>query len=270
MEAPESRDSCDNRIDLEEGGSSKSPLAVTSITESSKWGTRLDALEVAFEGLINQSQNNNIKIRGIPETRDEGPVQNMVLEIFRPLLRDIPEPRWEIDRVHSSAGAPRRNDERPRDIIVRFHYHSTKDATVHTCNVLKVINRFLKYLGRWEWGTTHNYLYDPSKSDDIFKSQYTHLIDAGLEINTAYPLILRPERKVDLILSFDFSEGDPFQTLTDAEKYCLKNNIRFPKINIEEEEKNTPSQNCYIFGNDENDVPVVMHFPLFNKMNCKG
>ncbi|CAH2300982.1 Hypothetical predicted protein [Pelobates cultripes] len=111
------------------------------LIQSSEWGTRLDALEVAFEDLINRSRRNNIKIRGIPETRDEGPVQNLVLEIFRPLLPDIPEPRWEIDRAHRLSGGPRRNDERPRDIIVRFHYHSTKDAVVRKCRGMEVIYR---------------------------------------------------------------------------------------------------------------------------------
>ncbi|CAH2285191.1 Hypothetical predicted protein [Pelobates cultripes] len=111
------------------------------LIQSSEWGTRLDALEVAFEDLINRSRRNNIKIRGIPETRDEGPVQNLVLEIFRPLLPDIPEPRWEIDRAHRLSGGPRRNDERPRDIIVRFHYHSTKDAVVRKCRGMEAIYR---------------------------------------------------------------------------------------------------------------------------------
>ncbi|CAH2285059.1 Hypothetical predicted protein [Pelobates cultripes] len=111
------------------------------LIQSSEWGTRLDALEVAYEDLINRSRRNNIKIRGIPETRDEGPVQNLVLEIFRPLQPDIPEPRWEIDRAHRLSGGLRRNDERPRDIIVRFHYHSTKDAVVRKCRGMEVIYR---------------------------------------------------------------------------------------------------------------------------------
>ncbi|CAH2311875.1 Hypothetical predicted protein [Pelobates cultripes] len=132
--------------DLGEGGSEVRVEAVAKahndlLLQSSEWGTRLDAFEVAFEDLINRSRHNNIKIRGIPETRDEGPVQNLVLEIFRPLLPDIPEPRWEIDRAHSLSGGPRRNDERPRDIIVRFHYHSTKDAVVRKCRGTVVIYR---------------------------------------------------------------------------------------------------------------------------------
>ena len=31
------------------------------------------------------------------------------------------------------------------------------------------------------------------------------LVDAGLHFNSPYPLMLRPERGVDIIISFDFS-----------------------------------------------------------------
>jgi phospholipase A2 len=38
-----------------------------------------------------------------------------------------------------------------------------------------------------------------------------HLVDAGLAINSPYPLLLPPAWEVQLILSFDFSDGDPFE-----------------------------------------------------------
>jgi hypothetical protein len=38
-----------------------------------------------------------------------------------------------------------------------------------------------------------------------------HLVDAGLAINSPYPLLLPPAWEVQLILSFDFSAGDPFE-----------------------------------------------------------
>ena len=34
------------------------------------------------------------------------------------------------------------------------------------------------------------------------------LVDSGLAFNSPYPAVVRPERKVDLILSFDFSQRD--------------------------------------------------------------
>ena len=34
------------------------------------------------------------------------------------------------------------------------------------------------------------------------------LVDAGIAFNSPYPVLLRPERKVEIILSFDFSQRD--------------------------------------------------------------
>lgn len=40
------------------------------------------------------------------------------------------------------------------------------------------------------------------------KKKTVMLIDAGLAFNTPYPLLLRPERRCDVIISFDFSWRD--------------------------------------------------------------
>ena len=37
------------------------------------------------------------------------------------------------------------------------------------------------------------------------KSKEIHVVDSGLTYNLPYPPILRPQRGVDLIISFDFS-----------------------------------------------------------------
>ncbi|KAM9120732.1 cytosolic phospholipase A2 gamma-like [Pangshura tecta] len=107
-----------------------------------------------------------------------------------------------------------------------------------------------------------------AESTGLDKDEVINLIDAGISINSAYPLVLRPERKVKLILSFDFSNKDPFGTIKKTAKYCEANHIPFPKIDPEKlKDTDTPSS-CYIFKGK--DVPTVMHFPLFNKENCPG
>ncbi|VDH95995.1 Hypothetical predicted protein, partial [Mytilus galloprovincialis] len=96
------------------------------------------------------------------------------------------------------------------------------------------------------------------------------LIDAGLAFNSPYPLLLRPGRDVDLILSFDFTDrkkdsNDPFKTLLKAEDWARKHRIKFPKINTDKYEGRNV-QELYIF-EDENDpeCPIIMHFVLVNK-----
>ncbi|ETE58938.1 Olfactory receptor 10A7, partial [Ophiophagus hannah] len=94
------------------------------------------------------------------------------------------------------------------------------------------------------------------------------LIDAGLTINTAYPSVLRPERQVKLILSFDFSAGDPFLTIKKAAEYCEAHAIPFPKVDENAlQDLDTPSD-CYIFRGEY--TPTIIHCPLFNKINCPG
>ncbi|XP_074917519.1 cytosolic phospholipase A2 gamma-like, partial [Chelonoidis abingdonii] len=123
----------------------------------------------------------------------------------------------------------------------------------------------------WTWGHTNNFLYTDSKAQSIglTNKEFIHLINAGIAINSPYPLVLRPERKVKLILSFDFSDGDPFETIKKTAKYCEANNIPFPEINTEEIKDVDNPSDCYIFKGGK-DVPTVMHFPLFNNKNCPG
>ncbi|XP_069817642.1 cytosolic phospholipase A2 gamma [Dendropsophus ebraccatus] len=142
----------------------------------------------------------------------------------------------------------------------------------HDCETVKLIRKILKCFVKWQWGTTNNYLYEWNSEipDEVRKKEFLSLIDAGLEINTAYPLMLPPNRKVDLILSFDFSESDPFMTLRNTAIYCKRNGIPFHEINIAETEVAEPSQSCYVFEGNSQGVPDVMHFPLFNNQTCEG
>ncbi|KAL0591214.1 Cytosolic phospholipase A2 [Plecturocebus cupreus] len=64
---------------------------------------------------------------------------------------------------------------------------------------------------------------DPDEFERIYepldvKSKKIHVVDSGLTFNLPYPLILRPQRGVDLIISFDFSarpsdSSPPFKKL---------------------------------------------------------
>ncbi|XP_069642963.1 cytosolic phospholipase A2 gamma [Haliaeetus albicilla] len=136
--------------------------------------------------------------------------------------------------------------------------------------VSKMVLKTIQCALTWKWGTTNNFLYNcPNfQSSYLVKTKLISLIDAGLAINSAYPLVLRAKRRADLIISFDFSSGDPFETIKKTATYCQKNGIAFPKIEDQEMDKENPSE-CYIFQGDKS-CPTVMHFPLFNNANCSG
>ncbi|XP_048805390.1 cytosolic phospholipase A2 zeta isoform X1 [Lagopus muta] len=91
-----------------------------------------------------------------------------------------------------------------------------------------------------------------------------YLVDGGFSINSPFPLVLQPERDVDVILSFNFSWEAPFEVLELTQQYCEEREIPFPKIKVSEEDEKKPKE-CYVFvDNDNPKAPIVLHFPLVN------
>ncbi|KAM7340282.1 hypothetical protein ACRRTK_000897 [Alexandromys fortis] len=105
-------------------------------------------------------------------------------------------------------------------------------------------------------------------TDEAMQSrEVLHLVDAGLAINTPYPLVLPPAREAHLILSFDFSAGDPLETVRTTADYCQRYGIPFPQVREDQlKEWAKAPESCYILRGETG--PVVMHFTLFNKNNC--
>ncbi|XP_020789015.1 cytosolic phospholipase A2 [Boleophthalmus pectinirostris] len=116
---------------------------------------------------------------------------------------------------------------------------------------------------------------DPDEFDRInepldVKSKKIHVVDSGLTYNLPYPLILRPQRTVDLIISFDFSarpsdSSPPFKELLLAEKWARMNRLPFPKIDPKVFDREGLKE-CYIFKprKGEKNCPTVIHFVLVN------
>nr|CAB3264920.1 cytosolic phospholipase A2 [Phallusia mammillata] len=97
-----------------------------------------------------------------------------------------------------------------------------------------------------------------------------HLVDSGLTFNSPYPAILRPQRAVDLILSFDFSgrptdNHEPFKEILLAEKWAHMHHLPFPKIDRSIFEENGMKE-CYVFKDESDDrAPTIIHFVLCNE-----
>ncbi|XP_072463326.1 cytosolic phospholipase A2 gamma-like [Notamacropus eugenii] len=134
---------------------------------------------------------------------------------------------------------------------------------------LNFFRKTIDCLLKWKWGTTNSILYKYGKAATSFPTdqKYVSLMDSVLATHSAYPLVLPPMRNSDIILSFDFSEGDPFETIKATAKYCKAHHIPFPSVDDHklDQEAKAPSD-FYIF--EEWNAPVVMYFPLFNKVNC--
>ncbi|XP_060800266.1 cytosolic phospholipase A2 [Neoarius graeffei] len=116
---------------------------------------------------------------------------------------------------------------------------------------------------------------DPNEFVHIYepldvRSKKIHVVDSGLTFNLPYPLILRPQRGVDLIISFDFSarpsdSSPPFKELLLAEKWARMNKLPFPKIDVKVFDREG-LQECYVFKPRPEDkhCPTVIHFVLAN------
>ncbi|MBN3293654.1 PA24A phospholipase, partial [Polypterus senegalus] len=116
---------------------------------------------------------------------------------------------------------------------------------------------------------------DPDEFDRIYepldvKSKKIHVVDSGLTFNLPYPLILRPQRGVDLIISFDFSarpsdSSPPFKELLLAEKWAKMNKLPFPKIDPKVLDREGLKE-CYVFKPKKGDknCPTIIHFVLAN------
>uniref|UniRef100_A0A8B9PBY3 PLA2c domain-containing protein n=1 Tax=Apteryx owenii TaxID=8824 RepID=A0A8B9PBY3_APTOW len=88
--------------------------------------------------------------------------------------------------------------------------------------------------------------------------EYLSLVDTGFFINTSIMPLLRPERKVDVILHLNYSALD--QTC----KYCSDQGILFPRVELHEEDRKKLKE-CYLFeGAETPGAPILLFFPLIN------
>ncbi|XP_075783333.1 cytosolic phospholipase A2 zeta-like isoform X2 [Pelodiscus sinensis] len=111
------------------------------------------------------------------------------------------------------------------------------------------------------WKGTHQDAF-PNKLTPMERKLY--LVDGVFSINSPFPLVLHPERDVDVILSFNYSWEAPFEVLHQAQKYCEEREIPFPHIVVSETDKQQPKE-CYMFVDVLNPkAPIVLHFPLVN------
>uniref|UniRef100_A0ACB8G5J4 Uncharacterized protein n=2 Tax=Sphaerodactylus townsendi TaxID=933632 RepID=A0ACB8G5J4_9SAUR len=104
--------------------------------------------------------------------------------------------------------------------------------------------------------STPNQLQDPE--------EHLELVDTAFFFDTSCPPLLRPERKADVILHFNYTGGSQTKPLEQASTYFSEQGIPFPKILLNEEEKKNLKE-CYVFDEEDNpDAPIVIYFPLVN------
>ncbi|XP_050959302.1 cytosolic phospholipase A2 gamma isoform X1 [Labeo rohita] len=149
--------------------------------------------------------------------------------------------------------------------------------TINVCNNLSDRINFwpfdawasiCKCMAQWIWGRKYNFLHnmtDGAVPPALLQNETRDYEDAGLLNNSPYFSVLRKDRDIDLIISLDFSQGDPFTTVERAANTCRELKIPFPEVKVSDEDKNKP-KDFYVFRGKN--APTVIHIPLFNVVNC--
>ncbi|XP_076149270.1 cytosolic phospholipase A2 zeta-like [Alosa pseudoharengus] len=130
---------------------------------------------------------------------------------------------------------------------------------------------FLRGLSLHKDYYTSDFFIEQETHPDMFPNQLTpadpilKLVDAGLACNIAFTPVLRTQRRMDLILSLNYSwDLDQFEVLKNTKQHCTDHRIPFPHIDFSRVEKE-PMKEVYVFEDENNPIaPIVVHFPMVN------
>ncbi|NXV16878.1 PA24E phospholipase, partial [Cepphus grylle] len=131
-------------------------------------------------------------------------------------------------------------------------------STYH--NFLKGLQLHNKYLENENFCMWKDTVLDSSPNQLNEMGDYLKLIDTAFFINTSCPPILRPERKVDVILHLNYSGGSQTLPLDLFSEYCLEHGIPLPGTELSQEDREHLKE-CYVF-EDSLEAPILAYFPL--------
>ncbi|NXT22856.1 PA24E phospholipase, partial [Syrrhaptes paradoxus] len=121
-------------------------------------------------------------------------------------------------------------------------------------------NEYIQHEHFTKWKDTS---LDTSPNDLRDNSEHLELVDAAFFFETSCPPLMRPERKVDVIIHLNYTGGSQTLPLEQACRYFSEQGIPFPSIGLKDDEKNL--KECYMFdGADAPGAPVLLYFPLVN------
>uniref|UniRef100_A0A663EB15 PLA2c domain-containing protein n=1 Tax=Aquila chrysaetos chrysaetos TaxID=223781 RepID=A0A663EB15_AQUCH len=116
-----------------------------------------------------------------------------------------------------------------------------------------------KHFCRWKDTVLDTFPNELTQSEEFLS-----LVDTGFFINTSIMPLLKPERKVDVILHLNYSAGSQIQALDQTCKYCSEQGILFPRVDLSEKDRKNLKE-CYLFdGAETPGAPVLLFFPLIN------
>ncbi|XP_024423074.2 cytosolic phospholipase A2 delta [Desmodus rotundus] len=134
----------------------------------------------------------------------------------------------------------------------------------HSSNFLQGLQLHQDYYDQKDFSTWADSQLDSSPGQLTPQVSQLCLVDAGYFLNTSSPSMFRPGRRLDLILSFDYTLSSPFETLQQTEVYCRGRGLPFPRVEPSPQDQWQPKE-CHVFSDPAcPDAPVLLHFPLVN------
>ncbi|XP_021259058.1 cytosolic phospholipase A2 epsilon-like [Numida meleagris] len=131
-------------------------------------------------------------------------------------------------------------------------------------NFLKGLQMHNDYLENRHFRRWKDTVLDTFPNQLTQSEEYLSLVDTGFFINTSIMPLLKPERKVDVILHLNYSAGSQILALDQTCKYCSEQGILFPKVDLSEEDRKNLKE-CYLFEDAETlGAPILLFFPLIN------
>ncbi|NXN08077.1 PA24E phospholipase, partial [Indicator maculatus] len=130
-------------------------------------------------------------------------------------------------------------------------------------NFLRGFQMHNEYIQQEHFTRWKDTLLDSSPNDLRNDSEHLELVDAAFFFETSCPPLLRPERKVDVIIHLNYTGGSQTLPLKQTCRYFSEQGIPFPNIGLKDDEKNM--KECYMFdGADTPGAPLLLYFPLVN------
>lgn len=74
-----------------------------------------------------RNRRNNLKIRGIPETVEQGDLLEYATTLFKEILPDLTDLDVIIDRIHRLPKPSYLANQIPRDVILQLHFYHAKE-----------------------------------------------------------------------------------------------------------------------------------------------
>ncbi|KFQ85064.1 Cytosolic phospholipase A2 epsilon, partial [Phoenicopterus ruber ruber] len=130
-------------------------------------------------------------------------------------------------------------------------------------NFLRGFQMHNEYIQQEHFTKWKDTVLDTSPNDLRGNSEHLELVDAAFFFETSCPPLMRPERKVDVIIHLNYTGGSQTLPLEQACRYFSEQGIPFPSIGLKDDEKNL--KECYMFdGADTPGAPLLLYFPLVN------